>query len=240
MTVYADNAHIPATVGRHTSSLCHLTADSPEELHEFAGRLGLRRSYFQPGQPRGDGSPSPFWHYDVTASMCTKAIRMGALSVPWRKTPGIMRARETARAAAQEHAPDVGRHSWRLGADQSQTACEASGTVAIRREDPAEPRGYRVTCLRGGRPVPEGRVPACGEPQRQPKTGRSPGDLERAERAVRDAGMAASRPPTLSEQTAARLAAAGITSDDPGRAGTAEWNQALGAGQPQRETEAGA
>ena len=48
MTVYVDDAHIPATVGRHTSSWCHLTADSPEELHEFAGRLGLRRSYFQP------------------------------------------------------------------------------------------------------------------------------------------------------------------------------------------------
>ncbi len=239
MTVYADDAHIPATVGRHTSSWCHLTADSPEELHEFAGRLGLRRSYFQPCQPRGDGSPSRFWHYDVTAGMRAKAIRMGALSVPWRKTPGIMRAREADKAVAQERAPDVRKHSWRLGADQSQTACEACGTVAIRREDPAEPRGYRITYLRGGRPVPEDRVPACGEPPRQHKTGRSPGDMERAERAVRDAGMAASRPPALSEQTAARLAAAGITPDDPGLAGIAEWNQALGAGQPQRETEAG-
>jgi len=238
MTVYVDDAHIPATAGRHTSSWCHLTAGSPEELHEFAGRLGLRRFYFQPCQPQGDGSPSSFWHYDVTAGMRAKAIRMGALSVP-RETPGIMRAREATRAAAQDRAPDVRRHSWRPGADHSQKVCAACGTVAIRREDPAEPRGYRIAYLRGGRPVPQDRMPAGGDPSRQPKAGRSPGDLERAERAVRDAGMAASRPPTLSEQTAARLAAAGITPDDPGLAGIAEWNRALSAGQPQREDEAG-
>lgn len=142
-------------------------------------------------------------------------------------------------ATVGQHAPDVRRHSWRPAADHSRKACEACGTVVIRREDPAEPGGYRITYLRGGRPVPQDRMPACGEPPRQPKAARSQGDLERAERAVRDAGMAASRPPTLSEQTAARLAAAGITPDDPGLAGIAEWNRALGAGQPQREAEAG-
>jgi hypothetical protein len=49
MTVYVDNSNIAATVGRHASRWSHLTADDKEELHAFAARLGLRRSYFQTG-----------------------------------------------------------------------------------------------------------------------------------------------------------------------------------------------
>jgi len=43
---------------------------------------------------------------------------------------------------------------------------------------------------------------------------------------------------TLDEQTAARLAAAGITPDDPGLAGIAEWNRALSARQREQDAEA--
>jgi hypothetical protein len=107
MTIYVDDAHLPATVGRHTSSWCHLTADTQQELHEFAARLGLKRSYFQPGKPIG-GKPSPFWHYDVTAGMRVKSIGIGAQPTPWREMPDIMRAREAARQRHEEH-PDP---SW--------------------------------------------------------------------------------------------------------------------------------
>ncbi len=85
MTVYVDDAHIPATVrggrARHTSTWCHLFADTQDELHLFAARLGLRRSCFQPGRPRGDRSPSPYWHYDVTATKRQQALRLGAQAV---------------------------------------------------------------------------------------------------------------------------------------------------------------
>lgn len=50
--------------------MSHLEADTLEELHEFAGRLGLRRSWFQ------DRSIP---HYDISKSMREKAIRMGAI-----------------------------------------------------------------------------------------------------------------------------------------------------------------
>ena len=63
MTVYVDDASIPATVRNrsrsHPSAWCHLTADTPQELHEFAARLGLGRSYFQPDKPIA-GKPSQF------------------------------------------------------------------------------------------------------------------------------------------------------------------------------------
>lgn len=50
---------------------CHLVADSMEELHEFAGRLGLQRRWFQ------DKGRYP--HYDVTMAVRDRAVRMGAV-----------------------------------------------------------------------------------------------------------------------------------------------------------------
>jgi hypothetical protein len=70
MTVYVDPAIWPWR-GRVWA---HLTADTTEELHEFAGRLGLKRSWFQQGrQPWLD-------HYDVTDRMREKAIGLGAVA----------------------------------------------------------------------------------------------------------------------------------------------------------------
>ena len=58
-------------------------ADSQKELQAFAQRLGLRREWFQPGEPLGV-KPSPFWHYDVTAGERAQAIRLGPTPVTWR------------------------------------------------------------------------------------------------------------------------------------------------------------
>jgi hypothetical protein len=105
MAVYIDDASIPATVRNgarsHTSAWCHLTADTQEELHEFAARLGLKRSYFQPGKPLG-GKPSPFWHYDLTAGKRAQAVRLGAVEVSAREMPALMRARAARRQAPGE------------------------------------------------------------------------------------------------------------------------------------------
>ena len=49
---------------------CHLAADTLDELHSFASRLGLRKSWFQ-----SKGYP----HYDVTVSMRERALIMGAI-----------------------------------------------------------------------------------------------------------------------------------------------------------------
>jgi hypothetical protein len=99
MTVYVDDASIPATAGRNSSRWSHLFADSQEELHTFAAQLGLRREWFQPGSPVA-GQPSPFWHYDVTAGKRAQAIRLGATPVPWRDSARIIRDRETRSAEA--------------------------------------------------------------------------------------------------------------------------------------------
>lgn len=110
MAVYVDDAGIPASVPNgavtHTSEWSHLTADTRDELHEFAARLGLKRAYFQTGTERGDDSPSPFWHYDVTKGKRFQAIRLGAREVSWREMPEICIAREEGTPPVIQHDPN--------------------------------------------------------------------------------------------------------------------------------------
>jgi uncharacterized protein DUF4031 len=77
MTVYVDNAHIPARVGRITGRWSHLVTDNPDltELHEFAASIGLQRRWFQTGKH----AFRP--HYDVTDSKRTAAIAAGATPI---------------------------------------------------------------------------------------------------------------------------------------------------------------
>lgn len=61
------------TFGKRES--CHLTTDGDiEDLHEFASRLGLKRSWFQ------DHATLP--HYDLTPNKRYQALRLGATEVP--------------------------------------------------------------------------------------------------------------------------------------------------------------
>jgi hypothetical protein len=75
VTVYVDDAHIAARVGRLTSTWCHLWADTPDELHAFAALIGMKRAWYQ-GPPR-----HPIWHYDLTAPKRVLAVRKGAVEV---------------------------------------------------------------------------------------------------------------------------------------------------------------
>lgn len=171
MTVYAGDASIPAEVRNGSrvrrSWWSHLTADTQEELHEFAARLGLRRSYFQPGRPLG-GKPSPFWRYDLTAAKRAQALRLGARAVSWRDLPGICRARDqataaTPAAAGQRHAagePAATRHGryHPPGADLAEgicpgcrspalisgrDRCQACGALEARAATPQQAAAYR-------------------------------------------------------------------------------------------------
>lgn len=56
---------------------CHLLADSLEELHSFAAKLGLRRDWFQ------DKASYP--HYDLTEALHAVALRQGAVAADRRQ-----------------------------------------------------------------------------------------------------------------------------------------------------------
>jgi len=97
MSVYVDNARIPARAGNITGRWSHLTADTQEELHAFAERIGLRRAWFQ------DRCKSPLcrqpcvhWHYDVTEGRRQAALAAGAVDMDIRKWAELVRARRAA------------------------------------------------------------------------------------------------------------------------------------------------
>ena len=93
VTVYVDDWRQLATVGPVTGRWSHLTADSDEELHAFAARLGLRREWFQ------DHHRDPTrHHYDVTEPTRQAAIEAGARAVTWREAARQRRLRRAAAA----------------------------------------------------------------------------------------------------------------------------------------------
>lgn len=93
MTVYVDELRVHAAVpidpeaarvfggGRRS---CHMSADTPDELHAMADRIGLRREWFQK-HPVLD-------HYDLTPSRRAQAVAAGAV-----ETTRIAQARERLR-----------------------------------------------------------------------------------------------------------------------------------------------
>lgn len=88
MTVYVDDMRMQARVGRINARWSHLTADTDEELHEFAARIGMRRSWFQKSRTRPEAN-----HYDVTDVRRDDAIRLGAVQETMREGAIRRRAR---------------------------------------------------------------------------------------------------------------------------------------------------
>jgi hypothetical protein len=74
MTVYIDHAFAAGDWGRWSGG-GHLQADTAEELHAFAERLGLRREWFQskPARPEND-------HYDLGRVGRERALELGAVA----------------------------------------------------------------------------------------------------------------------------------------------------------------
>ncbi len=72
MTVYVDEFRQwgPTRIRCFAAGSCHMTADTLDELHAMARRIGLRPRWFQPHPIHP--------HYDLTASRREHALRVGA------------------------------------------------------------------------------------------------------------------------------------------------------------------
>lgn len=69
MSVYVDRA----IYGYGRMVMCHMIADTPDELHAMADRIGVARRWFQ-RPPKAS-----FWHYDVCKSKRALAVKAGAI-----------------------------------------------------------------------------------------------------------------------------------------------------------------
>jgi Protein of unknown function (DUF4031) len=213
VAVYVDDANIPARVphGRvvHDCRCSHLFADTQQELHAFAAKLCLRRAYFQPGRPRRDGSPSPHWHYDLTAGKRQQAIRLGAQPVTAREAIEIIAAREARaeRARVADQASHIAGLAYRAG-----EFAKASRWLAVARA--ADPSRARLWAERAAR------VHAAAR-----------------EQAAKVSGPADGR--SLDEIVTARLQAAGIGAGDYALQFTRAWNAQRFAAAKQRQPDPG-
>jgi hypothetical protein len=75
MTVYVDDMR--ASLGRMI--MCHMVADTDEELHAMADKIGINRKWFQ-----GD-------HYDISQGKRASAVMLGAKEITIRETVRILK-----------------------------------------------------------------------------------------------------------------------------------------------------
>jgi len=78
MSVYVDNGQYQFGLMK----MSHMFADSLEELHAMAHKIGLKREWFQEGS-------TP--HYDISQSKRAEAIKHGALEADRKKVVELIR-----------------------------------------------------------------------------------------------------------------------------------------------------
>ena len=91
MAVYVDDMR--AQFGRMI--MCHMLADTDEELHTMADKIGVRRKWHQK-------AGTPHSHYDICMSKREIAVKFGAIEIDRYKVAEIIR---TKREAMKEPQP---------------------------------------------------------------------------------------------------------------------------------------
>lgn len=86
MACYVDDMN--AKYGRMI--MCHMLADTDEELHEMAKKIGVQRRWHQcAGTPKS--------HYDICLAKKKIAVEFGAIEISWREAAGIVRGKRVAK-----------------------------------------------------------------------------------------------------------------------------------------------
>ncbi len=90
MAVYVDQ---PMPWGKGGRLWCHMEADTVEELHAFAERIGVKRCWYE--NPKGLGAP----HYDLNPDQRARAVAAGAVEKDFRWMSEWRRQRNAASGA---------------------------------------------------------------------------------------------------------------------------------------------
>lgn len=80
MAVYIDRMNAP--FGR--MFMCHMMADTTEELLELADKIGVKRKWIQDKDTYGE-------HFDICLSKKAEALALGAIEVGWRGIHSLMK-----------------------------------------------------------------------------------------------------------------------------------------------------
>lgn len=85
MTVYVDD--MEAKFGRMV--MCHMLADSTEELLAMADRIGVARRWLQKAGTYQE-------HFDICKSMRARAVALGAVEIDRAGLAGVLKSRRSA------------------------------------------------------------------------------------------------------------------------------------------------
>lgn len=93
MSVYVDD--MKAKFGR--MAMCHMIADTTEELLSMADKIGVNRKWIQ--------NPNTFReHFDIALSKRALAVKHGAVEITWRQAGIMQRKRMIAIQGMKESA----------------------------------------------------------------------------------------------------------------------------------------
>jgi hypothetical protein len=93
VTCYVDTVRDYPDAGLRFERFCHLLADTREELHDMADRLGIPRGFFQEHPWR--------WHHDLPAHLRPRAVELGAREVTMHEVGALLRERRSGLSPAQ-------------------------------------------------------------------------------------------------------------------------------------------
>jgi len=87
MAVYVDNMRASLKVAGRNYVMCHMLADTDDELHAMADRIGIDRRYWQ-APPKVSAS-----HYDITQTKRALAVKAGAIEVSMQQLAAMAASR---------------------------------------------------------------------------------------------------------------------------------------------------
>lgn len=90
MAVYVDRMR--ASHGRMV--MCHMLADSRDELNAMADRIGVARRWLQHAGTYRE-------HYDISLGARRRALAAGAIEVGWRDVAELLRRRRAVNSHAE-------------------------------------------------------------------------------------------------------------------------------------------
>ena len=82
MAVYIDNFEAPY----RGMLMCHMIADSTEELLQMVDKIGVQRKWIQDAGTYSE-------HFDICLSKKKKALACGAIGITWRQFGEMVSAR---------------------------------------------------------------------------------------------------------------------------------------------------
>lgn len=91
MAVYVDNMRAPY----RGMLMCHMLADTDEELHAMADTIGLHRRWHQKAGTHQS-------HYDIAQSKRALAVKAGAIEIDRTRLAALLRTKREAMRTATE------------------------------------------------------------------------------------------------------------------------------------------